>query len=154
MKIQINSLEALERLIGGDTELEIDIRHSVVDAFTKKHLRAIANEEHVRRMSSAISVELNDKFAEYTKSPNVYISYEWKLKPEIKTLIEAQIKYKTENIINELISESLDIEKTREHITERLQKQSAWIEEELTNIVLEKRLDRLVEIKIKEKLGL
>lgn len=38
MKIQINSLEALERLIGGDTELEIDIRNSIVHKFTQKHL--------------------------------------------------------------------------------------------------------------------
>jgi hypothetical protein len=36
VKIQINSLEALERLIGNDNNLEIDIRNSIVQNFTKK----------------------------------------------------------------------------------------------------------------------
>ena len=38
-KIQINSLEALERLIGGDTELEIEVRNSIVQEFAKKYLK-------------------------------------------------------------------------------------------------------------------
>ena len=42
MKLQINSLEALERLIGGDNEVELDLRNSVVQAFTNKHLRGLA----------------------------------------------------------------------------------------------------------------
>lgn len=44
-KIQINSLEALERLIGGDTELEIEVRNSIVQEFAKKYLKGIINEE-------------------------------------------------------------------------------------------------------------
>ena len=41
MKIQINSLEALERLIGGDTQVEIEIRNSIVQEFTKKYLKSL-----------------------------------------------------------------------------------------------------------------
>ena len=44
VKIQINSLEALERLIGGDTQLEIDLRNSIVQEFSKKYLKAVAAE--------------------------------------------------------------------------------------------------------------
>lgn len=44
-KIQINSLAALERLIGGESETEIEIRNSIVQEFTRKHLRAIADEK-------------------------------------------------------------------------------------------------------------
>jgi len=44
-KIQLNSLSALERLIGGDTELEVEIRNSVVQEFAKKHLKCIADNE-------------------------------------------------------------------------------------------------------------
>lgn len=40
--IQINSLEALERLIGGSSELEMDIRNNVVARFAEKHLRPLA----------------------------------------------------------------------------------------------------------------
>ena len=42
-KIQINSLDALERLIGGDTELEIEVRNSVIQKFAEKHLKPLAN---------------------------------------------------------------------------------------------------------------
>ena len=54
VKIQINSLEALERLIGGDSELEIDIRRSVVANFTKKYLSDIAKEENIQAMAQKI----------------------------------------------------------------------------------------------------
>ncbi len=44
LTLQINNLEALERLIGGDTEVEMDIRRSVVDAFAEKYLKPMAAE--------------------------------------------------------------------------------------------------------------
>ena len=44
LKLQINSVEALERLIGGDAEVEFEIRNSVVQEFTKKHLKALAEQ--------------------------------------------------------------------------------------------------------------
>ena len=37
--IQINSIEVLERLIGGNTELEVDLRNSVAQAFATKHIK-------------------------------------------------------------------------------------------------------------------
>jgi hypothetical protein len=46
-KIQINSLEALERLIGGDSELEVEMRKSIAYDFTTKHLKALANDPYV-----------------------------------------------------------------------------------------------------------
>ena len=50
MKIQINSLEALERLIGGDSEVEIDIRNSVVQAFATKHLKAVVSHHKIESL--------------------------------------------------------------------------------------------------------
>lgn len=43
-KIQINSLAALERLIGGDTALELELRSSVAAAFAEKHLKNLVRE--------------------------------------------------------------------------------------------------------------
>lgn len=39
--IQLNSLEALERLIGSDDQLEIAVRNSVISTFTSKHLKGL-----------------------------------------------------------------------------------------------------------------
>jgi hypothetical protein len=43
IKLQINSLDALERLIGGDNEVELELRNWVVQAFAKKHLKIAAS---------------------------------------------------------------------------------------------------------------
>lgn len=54
--IQINSLEALERLIGGSSELEMDIRNNVVARFAEKHLRPLA-ESDIAKAAYARSAE-------------------------------------------------------------------------------------------------
>jgi hypothetical protein len=43
-------LEALERLIGGDSEVEVESRNSVVQKFAETHLKAIANSTNMARL--------------------------------------------------------------------------------------------------------
>ena len=71
VKIQINSLEALERLIGGDTGLEVDLRASVVAAFTRRYLKDIVATEAIQQAKEDIETQIkNEAFryigAEYT----------------------------------------------------------------------------------------
>ncbi len=54
LTIQINSLEALERLIGGDSQVEIDVRNNIVQAFAEKHLKALAGSSQINVAISAI----------------------------------------------------------------------------------------------------
>ena len=58
IKIQINSLEAVERLIGGDNEIEIQVRNSIVNDFTKRHLKGVVSEKMSKDISKAIENEL------------------------------------------------------------------------------------------------
>lgn len=44
MRLEL-TLPALERLIGGDTELELGLRYQIVEEFTKHHLKTIVNSE-------------------------------------------------------------------------------------------------------------
>lgn len=46
--IQINSLEALERLLGGDTAFEMRVRQAVAVAFAQKHLKPILESKHFK----------------------------------------------------------------------------------------------------------
>ena len=55
MKIQINSLEALERLIGNDKEMEISVKQSILNEFAKKHLKSIANSEAMLSIASYVT---------------------------------------------------------------------------------------------------
>ena len=61
MKLQINSLAALERLIGGDSEVEIEIRGSVVQKFAERHLKAVANSDGLKKQLDSLSSALSDK---------------------------------------------------------------------------------------------
>jgi len=57
-KIQINSLEALERLIGNDNELEIEIRNSVVQNFSKKFLKPLLVESVLLDLQQTVFNEI------------------------------------------------------------------------------------------------
>jgi hypothetical protein len=60
-KIQINSLEALERLIGNDTQLEIEVRNNIVQEFAKKHLKALVNDSVFQNTINACKKELQSE---------------------------------------------------------------------------------------------
>lgn len=53
MKVQLDKT-ALEAMIGGDTEAEIEIRNSIVQAFAKKYLKGVANEHIVQRARDTV----------------------------------------------------------------------------------------------------
>ena len=91
MKIQINNLAALERLIGGDSELEIEIRNSVVQDFTKKHLKPIATEAFLTNYAYALAKQVK---AEIEKEMFECFSPKWILRPEIKEDLVSGIKSK------------------------------------------------------------
>jgi len=67
IKIQINSLEALERLIGGDNELELQIRTSIVHEFTNKHLKSLATSKLMKDTENAIMNEIENQFFDLLK---------------------------------------------------------------------------------------
>lgn len=48
VKIQINHLDALVRLIGNNSDLEVELRNNVVDKFEKKYLKGLAAESLAR----------------------------------------------------------------------------------------------------------
>lgn len=43
LKIQLNSIAALERLIGGDSEIEFELRKSIITEFAKTNLAPLAD---------------------------------------------------------------------------------------------------------------
>lgn len=67
-KIQINSLEALERLIGNDNALEIEVRNNIVQEFAKKHLKALVNDSvfqnTIHACKKELQAEVDNKVAE------------------------------------------------------------------------------------------
>ena len=70
MKLQLNSLAALERLIGGDTDVEVEIRNNVIQAFANKYLK-IGVEDMVRKELSAIRCEVDSCVSRVVREANL-----------------------------------------------------------------------------------
>lgn len=151
MKIQINSLEALERLIGGDTTLEIEIRNSVVQNFVNKHLKALANEQIIGNAERNVKALVNDLMLE--KVGTGYSSTT-QLKGTVKEMITKQINNEVKTVIRDLVSKTVIESSTLESINILIQQQADLIIETLTDENLELRLNNMVNKKLKEKLGL
>lgn len=149
VKIQINSLEALERLIGSDTELEVELRTAIVQNFTNRHLKNIANEEIVKGASQAITRQVDNMFFDITDG--YYKKYE--LKDTIRKKFEDAAELTVSRIIRENIEALLE-EKVYSKLRRHLEDSAEWITDQIKEKIVEDKLDRLVSQKIKEKLNL
>lgn len=136
MKIQINSLAALERLIGGDTEVEIAIRGNIVQEFAKKHLKAVAN-----------SATINSNLLQYRE--------------ELKRVLESAVAQN----IGEFKTEwgQVKLVRLRSEIQEQLNSAVATanralvqetVDKKLTEIDLDKRVNAAVNTQVEERIKL
>lgn len=149
MKIQINSLEALERLIGGDNELEIEIRNSVVEEFSKKHLKSIANSEKLSNIYEAISKKLTSDFVE-----RVNYTDGWTLTKKGEEAVKGRIAHQRERLIDGLVAEGLKSNKVMLDFETMLKGRADYIVSQLTDKNISSRLDKMVDDRLKQKLGL
>jgi F420-0:gamma-glutamyl ligase-like protein len=144
VKIQINSREALERLIGGDSELEVELRNSVVQDFSNRHLKSIAT-VMVGRIESAAQQAVK----EVAEKQIGFLNYDigrtyFKLKPEVKTAIENEVAnliqeetrkvaeaFDAEGIIKKMVEDRLNAV-FKEQVANEVRKQLT----EISNVVL------------------
>jgi phosphoribosylformylglycinamidine (FGAM) synthase PurS component len=147
LTLQINSLEALERLIGGDTETEIEIRNSVVQKFAEKHLKPIVNSapitDVIRRIKDHAYKHIQETCANEIatfKSSYGGSVYDIKLRPEIELTIKNKIQDTISKIISEKVKAAFDEYYTEARITKRI------------NLLMDDNINTLVNEKVKEKL--
>lgn len=153
VKIQINSLEVLEKLIGDDKNLEIQVKESILDGFAKKYLKSIANSYVLEALKKSVIEEIakTDFFGMLQKNPPSYIKayslsddFRNKVKQEVSTLVRNQIK----DALNEPIN---DINK---QINERMDYLASSAAKALSDEVVKGNLDKLVQKKLSDVLGL
>ena len=153
IKIQINSLEALERLIGNDNELEIEIRNSVVQNFTKKYLKDLAKTELVANIAKAVQNEIKSEFFEDIKTGS-WNSTTTVFKKELLEKVKEDLKYTAKKELSSVVSEIIEEQKVYDTIKTKLDSTVEWITEQLAPQRIESRVEKLVEARLKEKLGL
>ncbi len=147
--IQINSLEALERLIGNDEELRVSLRNSVIQNFSKTYFKNIANEIS----ESAIRRTMVEEFKKiYTKEVKVGYRTETHLSEDFKDQIRKVIRNELDDFV---INEASSIhQQAVEKYEEIVSIYSGHLADKLTDESFQERLNKEVDKKIKSRLGI
>lgn len=109
MKFEL-TLPALERLIGGDTEIEITARRQIVEHFAKTQLKSLLRDEAHKTMSREWVEEIRAQVAEVmsemkaardarVKAEINPANYLWDVRDTIRKAVESEIKDQVEKII-------------------------------------------------------
>lgn len=106
IKVSISSVEALNRLIGGDTELEMEIKEQVVVEFTKRYLKSLVPgiiEKYQADFQVYARKVIEEHFFSTTKDGH------WSTKLVPKEATEAlkvdQVKYTFDKMIREVVDQ-------------------------------------------------
>lgn len=123
-KIQINSLQALLRLIGDDTTMEVEVRNSVIQAFAQGFAKSLANTTAIADVLKGIEQKLRDdvrQTAQMTFSDYVtHRGYQtWEIPSKAKDAIRSRVIFEVEAYITECIQTATkDLEKRIEALVE------------------------------------
>lgn len=150
LTIQINNLQALERLIGGDTEVEIDIRNSVVQAFSEKHLKAIASSDALnsklnelkRDLTYTYNKEVRTQIGEIKK--DYWGTVESKINPDLVAALKKQVDSNISDLVRSLVDAKL--EEVYKNVEEKVSKRIDYF----TNIYIDKEVRSRIENALKK----
>jgi hypothetical protein len=151
MKVQINSLEALERLIGNDKEMEITVKSSIINAFAKNYLKSIANSTIMDKLVSTVKKEIEKtNYFGLLKTQqsgwNTYTCLTEEAKGKIKSEIDSIISSEIREGVNEYRKELKAI------IKERLDCYTGDITSSLKEEVVKGTIDKMVKEKLAKML--
>lgn len=150
LTIQINNKEALERLIGNDTEVEIDIRNSVVQKFAEKHLKPLANSPIITGTLDAIKTGITKQVTERVEAEIGAFKADYygrvtelKLRPEIKAEIERQVRTLTDKTIQDTVDEALKTWLNDAELKKRIDARFEYYTKEHINMEIKSRIEKL-----------
>lgn len=144
LTLQINNLEALERLIGGDSEVEIEIRNSVASRFAEKHLKPLLNSSNVLEIVRKLREQMDKQTIDTLNKEVANFKVTWgneihgvTLKPEIKAALDSAVRNTVNKVVADAVSDGL----------------KTWGSEDLLERIIDKRIGVLVEEKIRSRIN-
>jgi hypothetical protein len=150
LTIQINNLEALERLIGGDTEVEVEVRNCVVQKFAEKHLKPLTNAPEVKKAIGSIVDHIREQITEKVSADIATFKTGWtgyineiKLKPEIKSEIDSQVKNIVDDRIRNTVDEAIKTWANETDVNARIERRFEYYTNEFINNEIKARLNKL-----------
>lgn len=153
MKIQINSLVALERLIGDDKEMEITVKTSVINEFAKSYIKSVANSEIVDTIKKAIldEVKKTNYFGLLVQDKSNHYRTDYLLSNDAKELVKTQVRREIDNLILETVTPPIREEIVGE-IRSRLDLMSLSVSQCIREEVQKETIDKLVQKRLKDLL--
>lgn len=148
LTIQISSIEVLERLLGNNEGVELEIKQAIAENFAKKHIKSLINEA----VEKTISIGYNELLLQEVKAN--YGTKSYVLTGEASSLIAKNIHNSIESLIQNKILEVYSNNKYVERIENLISDAANNIIKTITDSNINKRIDDLVTKRIKEKLGI
>lgn len=144
MKIQINSKEALERLIGDDKEMEIAIKKAIINQFATQYLKSVANSEIMNSLKKAVTEEVDKEVERYIEKVPGWISHSFKAKPELQVVINKTIDESLSEMVKAQVKEEIaNIDKeVKQHLGYQL--------DVICDKITKENIDRLVKFKLQK----
>jgi len=150
LTLQINSKEALERLIGGDSQTEIDIRNSVVQKFSEKYLKSVANSDAMKstlyQIQSAITQNVKEQcereVATFKTTYGGSIT-DIKLNPAVQKEIDTQVRAIAYDVIQKQVDKSVAFWANNAEIEKIVAKKFEYYTNEIISNKVKERLDAI-----------
>ncbi|MFA5135296.1 MAG: hypothetical protein WC505_05960 [Patescibacteria group bacterium] len=143
MKLELN-LPALERLIGGDTEIEIGIRQQIANEFASRHLKSLLNSTQMKELEQEwrglIEEATRKRFQEWKDSKE-------KENPLTSTYPGCALKREINDAVNKAIGDVL-AEAVKKHMDSYI---GNWLFGDIKKWLPE-RLEKFIDEEIKRRL--
>ena len=111
MKIELN-LPALERLLGGDTEVELALRKQIVQEFASRHLKAIAETASYQAAMDAAKAYVNEAAKQAFDIENLAIGHLWPtVGYRLKSLVENEVQKHAQKAVDEALLKIIEYQK-------------------------------------------
>jgi hypothetical protein len=150
MKVQINSLEAFNRLIEGDKEMEISIKSAIINDFATRYIKSVANSEIIDKVKQEVlkAIEKTDYFGMLREVDTSSWFKDHRLSHKVEKLVEEEVKSKVYNIIFDKVAEAEA--RLEEVINQRLESMSNFIIGRLGEEAIKNALTRILQEKLKK----
>jgi hypothetical protein len=143
-------LPAIERLIGGDTEVEVRIRKQIVEEFARRHLKAIAETASYEAAIQAAKDYVNQAAKETFGIENLVTSHLWPTAGHrLKAMVESMVKEQAQKAVDEALLKTIEYQKRywSKEINDAVRKANDKEIEKLVEAEIQRRLTAAKEAK-------
>jgi len=133
----------LERLLGDDTEVNLELKNRIVNEFAKKHLKALVNTEAMYIVEKSIRADI-EKFLLNSVADRVQKNYStsFTIKPALLEDARRQLDISIEDEVKKCVQESML--SVLPMVNDAIEIAVTKIENQLTEQILSGKIDQLV----------